>query len=366
MTITKCVLQRIQFAGWTSEGLYGLDVMSICLNSEHDARPNWLAIEQDCARAADAVLASDVRAGQSEILSDKVAEQQTRLDLALVLYAVDVHVKCNATAHDNADVGYCRSLPFMKLRRQIATFLAFLGEAIGGRPSTSAPSVEPNVPPAMERAVWLESKHEIAIRELLENCARSLVPRNKHVRANMMTFTPDRTRRKVHAATAYNMAQDPDRDLEIGATAAASGKAVTARRAAVADLGLLQITNAPAWGLLAEEQARVRPTLKSILAVPIFNPEDIDGPLLGSLQVDSDLTVEEAGFTRPESAELLQQFADLLSLLLVGVHVRVGGVKVETVKLTPKSRVQNAQQVEPGLYVANRSTSIFQLSKNYS
>lgn len=179
----------------------------------------------------------------------------------------------------------------MKLRRQIATFFAFLGEVIDG-PSTSLGAgrrsaadipAEPNVAPTMERAVWLESKLEIAIRELLEHCARSFVPRGQHVRANMMTFTPDRTRRKVHTETAYNMEQDPDRDLEIGATAAASGKAVSARRAAVADLGLLQITSAPTWGLQPAEQARVRPTLKSILTVPIFNPEDIDGPLLGTL-----------------------------------------------------------------------------------
>lgn len=216
----------------------------------------------------------------------------------------------------------------------------------------------------MERAVWLESKQEITIRELLESCARSFVPRGKHVRANMMTFSPDRTRRRVHTATAYNMEHDPDRELEIGATAAASGRAITERRAAVADLVLLQITATPSWGLQSSEQARVRPTLKSILTVPIFNPEDIDGPLLGSLQVDSDLTVEEAGFNRPESAELLQQFADVLSLLLIGVQVRVGGHKAETMKIVPKSRVQNASQVEPGLYVANRSTSIFQLSKN--
>lgn len=251
----------------------------------------------------------------------------------------------------------------MKLRRQLATFLAVLGEAIGGGPSPAHPQAETHEPPPMDRAVWLESRQEIAIRELLETCAHSFVPRDRHVRANMMTFSPDRTRRQVHASTAYNMEHDPDRDLEIGATAAASGKAVAERRAAVADLVLLQITAAPPWGLQASEQARVRPTLKSILTVPIFNPEDIDGPLLGSLQVDSDLTVEEAGFTRPESAELLQQFADVLSLLLIGVQVRVGDVKTETVRAMPKSRVQNASQVEPGLYVANRSTSIFQLSK---
>lgn len=252
----------------------------------------------------------------------------------------------------------------MKLRRQVATFLAILGEAIGGGPSPPDVPADPPVPPAaMDRADWLESKQEIVIRELLESCARSFVPHDKHVRANVMMFSPDRARRQVHAATAYNMENDPDRALEIAATAAASGKAVTERRAAVADLGLLRITAIPAWGLKADEQAQVRPTLMSILTVPIFNPEDIDGPLLGSLQVDSDLTVEEAGFTKPESAELLQQFADILSLLLIGVQVQVQDVATETVKATPKSRVQNASQVEPGLYVANRSTSIFQLSK---
>jgi hypothetical protein len=252
----------------------------------------------------------------------------------------------------------------MKLRRQLADIFAFLGEALGGRPSPPSAPADPHVVRAMERAVWLESKQEIAIRELLETCAHSFVPRGKHVRGNIMTFSADRTRRQVHAATAYNMDADPDRDLMVGAHAAASGRAVAERRAAVADLGLLRITATPAWGLKAEEQTRVRPTLMSVLTVPIFNPEDIDGPLLGSLQVDSDLTVEEAGFTKPEAGERLQQFADLFSLLLIGVHVRVVDVKTETVKALAKSRVQNASQVEPGLYVANRSTSIFQLSNN--
>jgi hypothetical protein len=254
----------------------------------------------------------------------------------------------------------------MKLRQQLATFFAVLSEAFGGRVATpSAPADPPAPPAAIDRTVSLEGVQTIAIRELLESCARSFVPREKHVRANIMTFSPDGKRRQVQEATAYNMENDPDRTLEIGAKAAASGKAVTERRAAVADLGLLRITASPPWGLQVDEQAMVRPTLMSILTVPIFNPEDIDGPLLGSLQVDSDLTVEEAGFTKPESAELLQQFADVLSLLLVGMQVRVQGVKTETVKATPKSRVQNASQVEPGLYVANRSTSIFQLSKTY-
>ena len=261
----------------------------------------------------------------------------------------------------------------MKLCRQLATSLsAFISAlevpAASAAPAVPAPATDPFATggprPTAARAIALAGTQEPVVRELLETCARSFVGPDRHVRANMMTFSPDGTRRRVHAATAYNMEYDPDRDLEIGATASASGKAVTERRASVADLVLLQITAVPAWGLQAAEQARVRPMLKSILSVPIFNPEDIDGPLLGTLQVDSDLTVEEAGFDRPESSELLQQFADVLSLVLVGMDVRVGDVRAESHRMGPTSRVQNASQVEPGLYVANRSTSIFQLSKN--
>jgi hypothetical protein len=255
---------------------------------------------------------------------------------------------------------------FMKLRRRLATFLIALGRGLAGEPSAAAPQQSATAEQRpMGRAVWLESTQEAAVRQLLERCARSFV-RDRHIRANMMTFSPDGTRRQVHTSTAFNMANDPDQDLEIGATAAASGKAIVGRRAAVADLVLLQISAAPAWGLRAAEQARVRPTLKSILSVPIFNPEDVDGPLLGSLQVDSDLTVEDAGFNKPESSELLQQFADVLSLILIGVHVKPADAEAEPLKLTPKSRVENATQIEPGLYVASSSTSIFHVSKSRS
>jgi hypothetical protein len=243
----------------------------------------------------------------------------------------------------------------MKLRTRTGNFLIALGERLS--PATSAAPVETAKPP---RAL---NVREAGITKLLESCARAFVPSGRHVRSNVMTFNANGTRRKVNSATAFNMEHDPDRDLEIDATAAASGRAVAERQAAVADLALLQLTAEPAWGLRVEEQARVRPTLKSILSVPVFNPEAVDGPLLGTLQVDSDLTMEDAGFIRPESAELLQQFADVLSLLMIGVDVELTGAKPNRPTPTPKSRVQNATQVEPGLYVANSTTSIFQLSK---
>ncbi len=230
-----------------------------------------------------------------------------------------------------------------------------------GPPTTAGP--HPTTAPETSSPGSPDLVQETAIRELLETCARAFVPDGHHVRANVMTFTADGRRRTVQRATAFNMAGDADADLEMGATAGASGKAVLYRRAAVADLTLLQITSIPPWGLSAVEQAHVRPKLRSILSVPIFHPVNANGPLLGTLQVDSDLTMEQAGFNKPEAAELMQQFADVLSLMMTGIPVKLGDAAVPTASAMSHSRVQNATQVEPGMYIANSSTSIFLMSR---
>ena len=74
--------------------------------------------------------------------------------------------------------------------------------------------------------------------------------------------------------------------------------------------------------------------------------------------------MEQAVFNRPEAAELMQQFADVLSLLMTGVDVRLGYADDVEIDLMTHSRVENATQVEPGMYVANVSTSIFLMSRN--
>jgi hypothetical protein len=266
----------------------------------------------------------------------------------------------------------------MTLRRRLAALLAsvagFLSPSGAGPDGDPPPAAKPASPPTTESDLEpaAEASHagspdlaqETAIRQLLETCARAFVPDGRHVRANVMTFTTDGRRRVVHRPTAFNMTGDSDADLEMGATAGASGKAVLYRRAAVADLTLLQITSVPPWGLSAEEQAHVRPKLKSILSVPIFHPANAQGPLLGTLQVDSDLSVEQAGFNKPEAAELMQQFADVLSLMMIGIPVQLGEAAVTTASPISHSRVKNATQVEPGMYVANSSTSIFLMSSD--
>ena len=265
----------------------------------------------------------------------------------------------------------------MTFRRRLAALLVRVASSISPAgtdpddnppgPADPAPPTNaephPRIAPAARQAGSSEIVQEAAIRQLLETCARAFVPDGRHVRANVMTFTADGLRRAVNRATAFNMADDSDAGLEIAATAGASGKAVRYRRAAVADLTLLQITSVPPGGLSAEEQAHVRPKLKSILSVPIFHPPNAKGRLLGTLQVDSDLSVEQAGFNKPEAAELMQQFADVLSLMMIGIPVQLGEAAVTTASPISHSRVQNATQVEPGMYVANSSTSIFLMSR---
>jgi hypothetical protein len=266
----------------------------------------------------------------------------------------------------------------MGLRRRLAGLLMSIASSISpagpgpdgdsprseesGAPTTAGPT--PTTAPETSAPSGPDVGQAAAIRQLLESCARAFVPGGRHVRANIMTFTKDGLRRKVNRATAFNMADDPDDGLEIDAAAGASGKAVTYRRAAVADLTLLQITSVPPWGLSAEEQAHVRPRLKSILSVPIFHPVDVNSRLLGTLQVDSDLTVEQAGFNKPEAAELMQQFADVLSLIMIGIPVQLGEASIPASSQISHSRVQNATQVEAGIYVANSSTSIFLISRS--
>ncbi len=69
--------------------LDGLDRAAVGLHGEHEARPHGLAVDLHGARAADAVLASEVRADELEVVAQEVAEGAPHVDLALVELAVD-------------------------------------------------------------------------------------------------------------------------------------------------------------------------------------------------------------------------------------------------------------------------------------
>ena len=58
-------------------------------------------VQMDGAGAAVGRVAADVRAGQPELVAQRVDQQQPRLDLELVLHAVDVQAHRNRCAHSS-------------------------------------------------------------------------------------------------------------------------------------------------------------------------------------------------------------------------------------------------------------------------
>ena len=161
---------------------------------------------------------------------------------------------------------------------------------------------------------------EDCLKRLLQACGHSFGYPDRYVRVNIMQFSADRHRRKVHSSTAFNMEGDPDSDLEIDAPSGASGQAVVNRRPAFGDLSLQLQPGGPEWGLRDHEKARVRQSLRSILSVPVFNPSDPAGELLATLQIDSDLPLAEIGFDQEQAWRKAERFADVVSLLLEPVR----------------------------------------------
>src|SRR2546425_2787079 len=74
------------------EALDGGDAGPVSLNGQHQARARRLLVDENGARAAHAVLAAHVGAGQTQLVSEKVAQQQARLDVALVGEPIDLEV----------------------------------------------------------------------------------------------------------------------------------------------------------------------------------------------------------------------------------------------------------------------------------
>ena len=72
--LTERTLKWIQIAVWSGERFDGANVVSIGLYGEHDTGADWFTVEQDGTRAADAMLTSNMGAGETEVLPDEIAE----------------------------------------------------------------------------------------------------------------------------------------------------------------------------------------------------------------------------------------------------------------------------------------------------
>ena len=84
----ESLLQRVELAVLL-QPLHRHELLALSLDGEHRARLHGPAVHEDRAGAAVGRVAPDVGAGQPQDLADHVDQQEARLDVGLVLLAVD-------------------------------------------------------------------------------------------------------------------------------------------------------------------------------------------------------------------------------------------------------------------------------------
>src|SRR5258708_5074053 len=75
MIVAERLLQRMQCLRVDRDALDGHDLVAVGLHREHQARPRRIAVEQNRAGAAHAVLAAEMGAGEAELMAQKIRKR---------------------------------------------------------------------------------------------------------------------------------------------------------------------------------------------------------------------------------------------------------------------------------------------------
>jgi putative methionine-R-sulfoxide reductase with GAF domain len=158
---------------------------------------------------------------------------------------------------------------------------------------------------------WKLQSHFID--NLLEAAARSIsrVTGVEHVRASLMVSNGDNLR----ITNSYGFGeQDQDSSIEIPIGAGSAGRAWVQGRVVIADLHQRPLQGGADWALPPKENLKVRPTLNSVISVPLMggNPYRV----VGVLNVDSDHRMAETRFFEDEIQYLIYSFSKALSPIL--------------------------------------------------
>src|SRR5215469_5251848 len=89
--LAKRGLQRMLGITWLAQALDRIDRCSVRLNGQDRARLHGAAVEMHSARAALRRVATDMRTGDAEVVTQKVHEQLPGINLSLPPLAVDGH-----------------------------------------------------------------------------------------------------------------------------------------------------------------------------------------------------------------------------------------------------------------------------------
>jgi len=150
------------------------------------------------------------------------------------------------------------------------------------------------------------------IEDILASACRSLIRPNfsRHIRA-IITICDYRQgcRRTTYT---YNVRADPERTASFPFDFGVTGEAYTVKAAVARELPDNHLeTYSP------EIRPLIYPQLRCVLAVPLFNPLDPAGRLLGILAFDTAESMQTMRFDNREVKDLAQSWGDLISQLLV-------------------------------------------------
>lgn len=150
------------------------------------------------------------------------------------------------------------------------------------------------------------------INQILEISSRTLVYPNfnnkKHIRAIVTVCNYKKKTRKT--TYSYNITASPERTAEYAIDFGVTGKAIQLKVAVAEGLPTNHIETYE-----EKHKALVEPTLKCILAAPIFSKNDPDY-VVGVLAFDSCDDLSTTRFNSNESKVIAQSWADILSHLM--------------------------------------------------
>jgi len=89
MMVHERLLQRVQIVA-VRQTLDRADFPTVRLHGEHQAGAHRLVVDDDCAGAANAVLAADMGAGLPAVIADRIDQRPARFDPDRVIDPVDI------------------------------------------------------------------------------------------------------------------------------------------------------------------------------------------------------------------------------------------------------------------------------------
>ncbi len=156
--------------------------------------------------------------------------------------------------------------------------------------------------------------HSEFIDGLMEGAATSIlgVTRAQHMRACLMV--PNKDYLRITNQYGFSLENDLDLEISLPMNTGCAGRAWMKGQPVVADLEQTVPEGGPDWNLPPQEAMKVRPTLKSILSVPV--KAGMPYRTMAVLNVDSDDRMSDTRFVDKEIQHIAYCFVKVLSSLL--------------------------------------------------